>query len=370
MKSVHFLGNPSSPHVRHWEMLLNANGVTPVVHGIGRHLGHQVLVQSARALGPAWSKRLPAPMAYVLAGLWLRRQRRTGGTSAPAFFHAHNTSGYGLTAWLSGVPYGVTTYGTEIFGASRRSPLYRHLIKKVLNSAAFITSASPQMTRTLTSELLVDPEKIHEFYLGVSPLFQFSEQSRHHRRQALGIPADATAWIVNRRMHSHYHTLEVVRAFNRFAGARADGHLILIQGDADPEYARLVSQEARGHPRIHVIQGFLAQEALRDWLCAADFAISVPRSDQLSSSILEAMQCGAIPVLGRLPSYQSVGAAAEWVDISPGRIEENLTKMFVQTAGYAPERLKAGRDDTWQKIKEINNPERIGAAIQRLYPDP
>jgi hypothetical protein len=161
-----------------------------------------------------------------------------------------------------------------------------------------------------------------------------------------------------------------VRAFNRFAGSHADGHLILIQGDADPDYARLVSQEVRGNARIHVIEGFLAQEALRDWLCAADFAISVPRSDQLSSSILEAMQCGAIPVLGRLQSYQSIGAAAEWVDISAGQVEENLTTMFVRTAGYAPERLKAGREGTRQKIREINNPDRIGAAIQRLYPGP
>lgn len=366
MKTVNFLGNPSSPHVRHWEMVLTANGMRPVVHGIASHLGEQTLVQTARKLGPGWAARLPATLAYAVAGIWLRLQAWLGRPVA-SFFHAHNTSGYGLTALLSGAPYVVTTYGTEIFEANKRSALYRYLIRSVLHKAEMITSTSPQMTETLIGKFGVDARKISEMSLGVSPVFQYSPQARKNRRAALDIQADATVWIVNRRMHSIYHTLEVVRAFNAYSANQENKHLILIEGDADPTYARAVERETTGNPRIHVIHGFLTQGQLCDWLCAADFAISVPKSDQLSSSILEAMQCDVIPVLGDLPSYRAIESVAEWVDLSPQMLQSNLELMFERTCQYSTEHLQSRRCAVREKIRAINSTAAITDYIHELY---
>ena len=309
---------------------------------------------------------MPAPLAYAMAGLWIRF-RSIAGHPVATFFHAHNTSGYGLTAWLSGVPYGVTTYGTEIFDADNRGFLYRVLIKKILRRANFVTSSSPRMTSTLVEKFSVNSSKVCELYLGVSPVFQYSDDARERSRAELGIPQDAIVWIVNRRMHEIYRVLETIYAFNDLSKNNIHVHLILIEGDADQKYAALVSAEAKKNPNIHIIRGFMRQDVLRDWLCAADFAISVPRSDQLSSSILEAMQCNVVPVLGMLPSYQAVGSAAEWVDMSPHKEISSLTSMFMRTANFSPADMKIAREAVKLKIKEINNPVSISNTVLQLY---
>jgi hypothetical protein len=370
MKKIDFLGNPSSPHVRHWEMVLRANGMEPLVHGIAQHIGEGVLVQRASSITPFCTKNISIEIAYVLAGLLLRIRKWTGSLTLE-FFHAHNTSGYGLTAWLSGVPYGITTYGTEIFNASNRSILYRYLIKKVLQRSVFITSSSPKMTETLVNIFLVNRSKIYEIYLGISPVFQYSFQARLDFRKKLDIPTDAKVWIVNRRMHSIYQTLEVVRAFGTFCAnhshSHSHAHLILIEGDADPDYSKLVSKEAGMNNNIHIVRGFLNQEKLCDLLCAADFAISVPKSDQLSSSILEAMQCNVLPVLANLQSYKEVESVAITIDIDPNKLQSNILSMFAHTVNYTHEDLKFARESMRRKISEINNFESIGRMIHALY---
>jgi len=61
---------------------------------------------------------------------------------------------------LSGAPYGVTTYGTEMFGAGSKSFFYRKMISAVLKKSLFVTSISRAMTQMLVSDFNVDSKKI------------------------------------------------------------------------------------------------------------------------------------------------------------------------------------------------------------------
>lgn len=367
MKTIHFLANPSSPHVRHWAMVLQQCGMQAIVHGIAQHVGSAVLVEQARTVGPQWLIRLPGPLAYVFAGLWLRCLSLVSKPLAD-FVHAHNTSGYGLMARLSGLPYTITTYGTEIYAAPHRSFWYRYMIRSVLMHAQRITSSSPQMTDALVKQLQVPKEKIQEIYLGVAPIFSFSEDTRKKGREALGIPQDAKVWIANRRMTPLYHTVELVRAFTLFSQQASNAHLILIEGDADTNYCQQVhSAAADGSGNTHIIQGFVAQNELAQWLCAADFAISIPASDQLSSSILEAMRCQAIPVLGKLPAYQVISDAAEWVDLEPQVLHTNLVAMFRSTNAFTPDEMLNKQRQVAALINELDRKDVIAKAVHELY---
>jgi len=368
MKTIDFLANPSSPHVRHWEMVLMQCGMCPIVHGIPQHVGTAPLVQQFRTVGPAWLMRLPAPMAYALAGLWLRCLSWVGRAPA-SFFHAHNTSGYGLMALFSGISYGVTTYGTEIYDAPRKSSLYRKMIRAVLLNARFITSTSPQMTHTLIEQLKIPVERIQEIYLGVAPVFSFSPELRGRGRSELSIHKHAKVWIANRRMFPIYHTVELVRAFNEFSALSKNTHLILIEGDADEAYSQEVTGEVARCPTagVHILRGFLMQEILAKWLCAADFAISIPRSDQLSSSILESMRCHAVPVLGQLPAYQKIGRAAEWVNLESRNLHESLVAMFQSTSELSEATMQQKRLAGQEVLDELDNKDAILRDIHALY---
>ena len=219
--------------------------------------------------------------------------------------HAHGTSGYGLAALVSGFKYGVTTYGSEIYAASKRGCVYKALINKILTSSTAITSASPKMTDTLKRNFNVEDAKIHEFSLGVSSTFYFSAKESKRVRDKLGV-VEGPIWVANRRVAPIYHTLELVQAFIRTRKRTNTGHLLIMEGDADKSYLSDVELLCETCPHITIISGFINQGGLRAFLSAADFAISIPDTDQLSSSILEGAVCGAIPLLRNLSCYDLV----------------------------------------------------------------
>jgi hypothetical protein len=242
------------------------------------------------------------------------------------------------------------------------------MIRSVLSNAKRITSSSPQMTDSLVQQLKIPREKIQEIYLGVAPIFLFSENAREQGRKILGIPREAKVWIANRRMLPIYQTIELVRAFNHFAREVSNVHLILIEGDADKEYGQQVRQAAEGITGYtHIIQGFVTQDVLARWLCTADFAVSIPKSDQLSSSILEAMRCEAIPVLGKLPAYQKIGNAAEWIDLDPYHLHSNLLAMFRSTFNLSDKALQDKRFIGKKVIDDLNRKDVLSNAIHELY---
>jgi glycosyltransferase involved in cell wall biosynthesis len=365
MRQIDFLGNPCSPHVRHWEMVMSGTNLVPLVHGLPQHVVGQPMVRLCKIVGPAWIRHLPIILAYALAGFRLRWLRWAG--RGIGFVHAHNVSGYGLVAWLSGEMYGLTTYGSEIYDAPNRGWAYRSMIRKVLRNATFITSASPQMTQALVDLFSVSREKIHEFYMGVADVFVLSGERRQRIREQLRVAIDEPVWVVNRRVHSLYSTVELVQAFKRYAEHNASGILVVLQGDADGDYLKTVVATIAAEPRIHLIHGFLTQEELCDWLCAADFAISIPRSDQLSSSILEAMSCGAVPVLGNLPAYAVVKDLAVTVDIHFTDLTTVLECMFISTSKMSSQLLMDMRMQVQLHARSMFSLAAAARAMSKLY---
>jgi hypothetical protein len=126
-----------------------------------------------------------------------------------------------------------------------------------------------------------------------------------------------------------------------FCRAHAGGTLVVLAGDDDPNYSRQVQDLIEKSPygsRIRVIRRFLAAAEVARWLQAADLAISVPKTDQLSTSILEAMACGAIPVLSDLDAYRPLHACPA-IDRISDCTAAGFARMFTATAAITPSEL-------------------------------
>lgn len=305
MQTVLFLGNAGSPHLRHWSLFLQRAGIPHEVATI--HAGNLMQGVAVRRLFP-WVRRLGRAgdyVGYVLLGCWLRA-RYAGGRRGQVLLHAHNTSGYGLAALLSGCPYIVTTYGSEVYSAPARRGAYLWLIRAVLARAVLVTASSPGMAGFLRHHFGTSPDRIHAFSMSVDPQFFPDEAGRTRRRQALGIAADDLVWIYNRRIAPIYNTLAVVKAFQQYRAAGGSGHLLLLEGDCDAGYRDRVSAAIAAGQGVVLVPGFLGQAELRTWLSCADFSISVPDTDQMSSSILEAIACGCLPVVLNNEAYAEI----------------------------------------------------------------
>ncbi|CAH6981643.1 conserved hypothetical protein [Vibrio chagasii] len=307
MEKLTWLANPYSPHVRHWVELLNVGfqgeKEVEIVHiyhpnenfRVGKYNNDFVTLTCPL---PNFFKHLPSFFQYILLGLYIRLSGKY-----KEGIHAHNSSGYGLSALISGRKYILTTYGSEVYKAisNNTNLFYRWLIKSILNRARVITSSSPQMTSavgTLCKEL-----NVYEFSMGVSREFFYSQSLRDSTREKLNIPLDAVVIFSNRRLTRLYNIELIFEAFKKVSLKDKRIYLIQIEGDSDIEYAKEISN-ITDFDNLFYIKGFLEQSVLNSLLCASDYTISLPSTDQLSSSILEGISCKCLPILSNLEAYK------------------------------------------------------------------
>lgn len=334
MSNIIFLANSYSPHVAHWIDVLRRNSIYPEVFTVhNKGIGSKVDVPVVVLLkNYGW---LPIMLRYILAGLHIRFFMEKG--KRPMIFHAHNTSGYGLMAYLSGAPYILTTYGSEIFSANQKGWLYKAVIRKILHKAIYITGTTEAMAHSLMHDFGISRNKITIFSLGLEGPFVYSKTMRQQERSALNVPSDDTPiFFANRRIHPHYNVVPLVRAFRTIYAQQQKGLLLLLEGDSDKQYLKLVEQEMAGCDAIKIIRGFIDQQQLCAYLCASDFVLSIPNSDQLSSSILEAAACMNVPILSDIDAYDKlfrVEGSVRLMDLDERAIAEKLSNLV--TLGHA-----------------------------------
>lgn len=348
-----FLANPNSVHVRRWLDLLEHARVP--VTGFTVHGGGQGAYGSWRTV---WASG--GALRYLVSGVSLR------GKLQGRLVHAHNASGYGSMALLAGQPYVLTAYGSEIYRAAERGPLYERVLGRVLRRAAIVTCTSPAMRDHLLDRYGLDPARVWMFSLGCSTRdYYFSAEERRAARAELGLERALTV-ASTRRMRPMYRIDLIVRAFARLCAAEDGIRLLLFEGDCDPAYARsiaeLVAQEGITE-HVHIVRGMRSAPEVRKYLLASDVVISIPTSDQLSASILEALACGAMVGLSDLPVYRELfqrGLATRTSTEGVGELARGLRELCRLSRTY-----DRGPAQRW--IAEGESDPVVVQEIQRLY---
>jgi glycosyltransferase involved in cell wall biosynthesis len=294
--TVLFVANPGSVHVRRWLVLVGRTGTA--VTGVTADTG---------PLPPGWRRLVGrgGSLRYLLSGLLLRFCR------SKALLHAHNASGNGLAAYLSGGRYALTVYGTDVYGAGGRGPLYRWLLGRILRRACRVSCTTRAMAEHIAEQYAVPSQKIDMFSLGLPlDLFAPSADLRRSARRRFDLEG-AYVLFANRRLRSQYRTELIIEAFARFHAQRPDSRLVLLEGDADPDHVvaleALIDNLDLDHV-VRLIRGSCAPEGVHELLCAADVVISIPTSDQMSASVLEALACDCPLLLSDIPAYAELFA--------------------------------------------------------------
>ena len=317
MPRLTYIANPQSVHLDVWLKASAACGIDVRIETASRSSGMVGAGIEVEHLVPGWLSG-PSILRYLWAGLAARHKRRL----PDEILQAHGASGNGLAAWMAGRPYIVTTYGSEVLAAVERGPIYRWLLHRVLSGADRITASSPQMVDVLMNEHGIRRERIHLLHLGIdTQLFHpVTDSARRAMRSAVGIGETEPVWISIKRAIPMNRTVEIVRAFERYGDAHAEGRLVIVCGDDVSSYTEQVQQLVDGSPhekRILVLTEWLDPPAVARWLQLADFAIAVPTSDQMSNAVLEAMACGAVPLLLAIDGYRPLRegvASVHWID--------------------------------------------------------
>ena len=290
---IAFLGDGSLNHVRRWV-------------GYFHERGHDVLLLSFESVEgcpfPArrLASRLPTKLLGYLSALGsIKRELESFG---PDLLSALYLGGYGFVAAKSGRrPLAVTSLGSDLLVDYPASIVHRLQIRSVLRQADLVITDADELSRIAISAG-ASPAKILKACMGVDERVFFPRESA---ASALS-PGDGRLRVVStRNFYPVYNVGLLVEAAPRIR-ERLDA-LFVVCGNG-PERERLEERVKRlDLARSFVFRGRLSSDEIARELRAADVYVSTSRSDSTSVSLLEAMACGAIPVVTDLPANR------EWI---------------------------------------------------------
>lgn len=280
-------------------------------------------------------RQLPPAVRNAVGAVWIRGVLRQ---ARPDAVHVHSL---GANAVLAvGVPARllvVTPWGSDI-AALRGRPVRRLLVAHCMRRARRVVTTSHDMAVQATA-LGARPERVSTISWGVDdavfrPPVTPAEKSSARARWRL--PANRTVVVCARSASPTYRTREVVSAFQAAARRRHDLHLVVL-GSFRPanRSARAVQRRywndvvalaERTPETITLIQRLLGVREMATLFRAADVAVSVPRADQRSSTVLEAVASGLAVLLSDIPAYRELREDGAAVSLLPEPIEATLAR--------------------------------------------
>jgi len=289
MKLV-LIGDGESPHLLKW-----ARALAPRL---------ELYAASSRGFTPALAALLPPERRLALdtqpmfAGgnvallrqlprlaHWLRGVR-------PDWLHAHYLTSHGTLAWLAQALWQVpgrivgSAWGSDILVTPQRSALMRLVTRRVLRACTLCTSDSLHMAERMKA---MGAGEVMSFPFGLESL-----PPPPGRKQPL-------LCFANRGMEPIYAPERVLSTFEVLLGLWPQAELVVANdGSLRPQLEQRVAQGPLAG-RVRFV-GRLDAAAQAHWYREARWYFSLPLSDSVSVSVLEAMAHGCLPLLSDLPA--------------------------------------------------------------------
>jgi glycosyltransferase involved in cell wall biosynthesis len=199
------------------------------------------------------------------------------------------------TAYLSRIrPYVVYVVGSDVLLAT---PLQKPVARLALTSAATVVANGEHLARSAAA--LAPRARVVPLYLGVD-IADYSPLPQDRRR---------LSFVCTRGFLGVYDNATIVRAFGLIQNAPADLTISFVSsGPLLKETERLADDliPPSWRDRVVFLRGASDQE-LRAAVKSASFYLSASLSDGTSSSLLEAMASGLIPIVSDIPANR------EWI---------------------------------------------------------
>jgi L-malate glycosyltransferase len=324
-----YVANPNSIHIQRWVRYFSARG-----HEI--HLISTRPVESALPPGvglhPVNAPPIPW-LRHLVLGYAIRKQVHA---IRPDLLHAHQISPDGWHAAMSGFhPMLLTAWGSDLLLAPQSARRYRLFIRWALKQADYVTCVSDSLAQAARA-LGADPSRLEVAPWGVDSGVFNPGPAKAELRAQLRLGRGPVVLSI-RALRPLYRTLDLVQAIPRVLGEVPDAQFVIRSHLYDPELlgqVRAIIEQRGIAGNVRFVGDLPDDRAIADLYRLADVAVSVPSSDGMPQSVLEAIACSAVPVLSDVPSLH------EWV-------REGQEGLFVP----------------------VGNVDAIGEAIARLLQD-
>ena len=344
-------GDGESPHLLKWARALAPQLDLWAASSRGFLPGFDALLPAERRLALGTHPKPAGGNAALLRKLprfagWLRRVR-------PDWVHAHYLSSHGTLAWLASRLFGApgaligSAWGSDVLLTPQRSALQRRLLGRVLRACVLCTSDSRHMA-----------ERMHELGAGELMCFPFGLETL----PPLPVAKDDALFYANRGLEPIYAPQRVIGVFAAIA-ARSPQAQLVVANDGSLRGALQAQVRQLGlHDRVHFV-GHLDAAAQQRHYARARWYLSLPRSDSVSVSVLEAMAHGCVPLLSDLPANRELVTSGDnGLILADGDVPAAATLQALRARGASIAR--ANHD--WVREHAMFGP-CVGQFVARLH---
>lgn len=290
--------------------------------------------------------RVPS-LVFQLTRAWFRAGRllQVVRRERPGVLHFQSLTAGGMTAYYLLQRLGWAPPGkrpgllAHLWGYHPRYPAIRRREIQVVAHLDQIHTSSPAVARMYREHYAAAPEKLHVFVRGIE-LATFAPRDAATlaaARAAWGVPADKFVIIHNRHLHPMYRVDIAVDAFIALAREGHPVFLMLVRGSMrDEQYEQSLLQrlDAAGlRDRVTLLPHVLSAPEMATALQLAHCSVNCVPFDAFPVSILEAMYCGAVPVVRNLESYTQFvrdGETAFAVEGEPNAYVPRIRQLITQ----------------------------------------
>lgn len=286
-------------------------------------------IDLSSAGGPRKLGRLLSVAKLVLH---LRRLR-------PDLVHIHYARGLAWGQLITGVaPFVVTLWGSDVLEeqgafAERYSRLLtRRLLRKAdlvtVHSAYMASRVQPLLDRGSVTARIGWGVDVARFRPGLDT---------SAIRERWRIPTDRRVLFSPRSAQPFYNLDRILRALPLVRGRVPEALLVLSESMPDQAYVerlRRLAVELGVSEQVRFV-GAIPYRDMPLWLNLAEVSVMVPESDGMPNSLWEAMACGAVPVLNRLPQYAELirdGENGFFTDLEPESLADRLVQALADPA--------------------------------------
>ena len=285
-------------------------------------------------------RRLPPGIQRLVN---LMRYRRAGLRQAveeidPDVVHAHYLIEHGLYGTSAQFhPYVVTAWGSDVLVEPQRSPLSRAIARFVLARADLATANNRHMAREMVVRLGIDRARVQHIVLGVERDFLPPLDASVNARAAGRTPVVLSTRSLDAPLYNIDTVLRAMaRVHDRMPAAR-----LVVAGEGRLRAQHEALAQRLGLDETVRFAGQLSQDHLRAAMLDAEVFVSVPSSDATSVALLQAMACGAFPVVSDLPSQQELVEDGVQGLRVPVRDDAALAEALLRALEDAPLRASA-----------------------------
>lgn len=288
------IGDGNSPHLLKWARALRDKVDLWALSSRGFDIGFNALMPLDRRLALCTQPDFAGGNVGLLRHLpevsaWLREAQ-------PDWLAPHYLSSHGTLAWLATrlgrvkARIAGSAWGSDILVTPEHSAAMRFVTRRVLKACELATSDSEHMAGRMRA---LGAREVMVFPFGLESLPAASPDKQER------------LFFANRGLEPIYRPERVLEAFASIATDWPDAQLVVANDGSLRAALEARTQAGDLAGRVRFV-GRLDSATQSGWYGRARWYMSLPESDSVSVSVLEAMGHGCIPIVSDLPANREL----------------------------------------------------------------